>query len=230
MKNNTLNDLELINLSPDTFISLTDSLINIILAAVVSLLIKLAYDKFEAKSGSDASLSSIFLPLTVITAFIIGVVKGSLALSLGLVGALSIVRFRTAIKEPTELVFLFLCIAVGLGFGANLTIFTSIVSVALLVIISGRNLVKLPHSGEEIWVVDLDFDGTNPETTGSTMQIFEQYCTWVKLTRFTSTSEIDELSYEVKVEHSLALDKIKADLFASTTVKSVRIYKSIGIV
>ena len=171
MKNNTLNDLELINLSPDTFISLTDSLINIILAAVVSLLIKLAYDKFEAKSGSDASLSSIFLPLTVITAFIIGVVKGSLALSLGLVGALSIVRFRTAIKEPTELVFLFLCIAVGLGFGANLTIFTSIVSVALLVIISGRNLVTLPHSGEEIWVVDLDFDGTNPETTASTMQI-----------------------------------------------------------
>ena len=50
---------------------------------------------------------------------IIFVVKSSLALSLGLVGALSIVRFRSAIKEPEELTFLFLNIALGIGFGAN---------------------------------------------------------------------------------------------------------------
>ena len=52
--------------------------------------------------------------MTVIT-----VVKSSLALSLGLVGALSIVRFRTPIKEPEELIYLFICLSLGLAVGAD---------------------------------------------------------------------------------------------------------------
>lgn len=57
---------------------------------------------------------------------VITVVKSSLALSLGLVGALSIIRFRSAIKEPEELTYLFLAISLGLGFGANQTVITII--------------------------------------------------------------------------------------------------------
>ena len=53
------------------------------------------------------------------TMFIITIIKSSLVLSLGLIGALSIIRFRTAIKEPEELTYLFLAIAIGLGLGAN---------------------------------------------------------------------------------------------------------------
>ena len=63
--------------------------------------------------------SKNFVVLGVATCIVIMIVKSSLALSLGLVGALSIVRFRAAIKEPEELVYLFLIIAVGLGTGAN---------------------------------------------------------------------------------------------------------------
>ncbi len=63
------------------------------------------------------------------------IVKSSLALSLGLVGALSIVRFRAAIKEPEELVYLFLIIAVGLGCGANQLIITTIGILFSLIII-----------------------------------------------------------------------------------------------
>ena len=54
-----------------------------------------------------------------------------MALSLGLVGALSIVRFRTPIKEPTELIYLFFSIAIGLGFGSSQTLITSILSLLL---------------------------------------------------------------------------------------------------
>ena len=61
--------------------------------------------------------------------------KSSLALSLGLVGALSIVRFRAAIKEPEELVYLFLIIAIGLGCGANQLIITTIGIIFALVLI-----------------------------------------------------------------------------------------------
>tara|TARA_B100000959_G_scaffold272031_1_gene320892 strand:+ start:91 stop:627 length:537 start_codon:yes stop_codon:yes gene_type:complete len=55
----------------------------------------------------------------MVTIGVIAVVKSSLALSLGLVGALSIVRFRAAIKDPEELVYLFLCIGIGLALGAT---------------------------------------------------------------------------------------------------------------
>jgi len=63
---------------------------------------------------------------------VITVVKSSLALSLGLVGALSIVRFRTPIKEPEELGYIFLTIAIGLGFGANLGLVTGLVTSFIL--------------------------------------------------------------------------------------------------
>ena len=63
------------------------------------------------------------------------VVKSSLTLSLGLVGALSIVRFRTPIKEPEELVYLFLAIALGLGYGAHQTMITTLTFLVILVVI-----------------------------------------------------------------------------------------------
>jgi hypothetical protein len=61
----------------------------------------------------------VFPLLALVTTGVIAVVKSSLALSLGLVGALSIVRFRAAIKDPEELVYLFLCIGIGLALGAE---------------------------------------------------------------------------------------------------------------
>ena len=69
--------------------------------------------------------------------FIITIVKSSLALSLGLVGALSIVRFRSAIKDPEELTYLFLCIAIGLGLGANqllVTFITTFITVLFIIL------------------------------------------------------------------------------------------------
>ena len=73
--------------------------------------------------------------MSLITFLIIMVVKSSLALSLGLVGALSIVRFRTPIKEPEELVYLFLSISLGLGFGAGLTLITSCSFIVIIIVI-----------------------------------------------------------------------------------------------
>ena len=66
---------------------------------------------------------------------VITVVKSSLALSLGLVGALSIVRYRTAIKEPEELAYTFLTIAIGLGMGADQTAVTAISFLLIVTII-----------------------------------------------------------------------------------------------
>ena len=73
--------------------------------------------------------------LSLITFLVILIVKSSLALSLGLVGALSIVRFRTPIKEPEELIYLFLAIALGLGYGAGQIIPTTSIAIIIFFII-----------------------------------------------------------------------------------------------
>ena len=77
-------------------------------------------------------IASIIPILSGVVFLVIMVVKSSLALSLGLVGALSIVRFRTPIKEPEELVYLFLAIGVGLGLGAGQSMLTSIIVLLIL--------------------------------------------------------------------------------------------------
>ena len=62
-------------------------------------------------------------------------VKSSLALSLGLIGALSIVRFRTPIKEPEELIYLFLSIAIGIGYGSGQNLITIIIFLVIITVI-----------------------------------------------------------------------------------------------
>jgi len=95
-------------------------------AAILGWILGQAYERFGHSLSNRAIFARNFLLLTVTTTLIISIVKSSLALSLGLVGALSIVRFRAAIKEPEELAFLFVAISVGLGLGAGQALVTTV--------------------------------------------------------------------------------------------------------
>lgn len=95
---------------------------------------------------------------------IITIVKSSLALSLGLVGALSIVRFRTAIKDPEELSFLFISIAIGLGMGANqrIIVICGFIILLIIIVIKGLKKEKLKNNNMYLSIKsdqlnDLDF-------------------------------------------------------------------------
>lgn len=112
--------------------SISAVLVNLFLCMMLVSIIGWFYKKFSRSLGGKTHVGAI-LPLIGLTVFmVITVVKSSLALSLGLVGALSIVRFRTPIKEPEELGYLFLTIAVGLGFGAGFSLITVIITIAIL--------------------------------------------------------------------------------------------------
>ena len=89
------------------------------------------------------SIESYFIPLALITTLVITVIKFSLALSLGLVGALSIVRFRAAIKEPEELVYLFFVISIGLSNGANQFLLSIFATLIILTFLFGRYLFEI---------------------------------------------------------------------------------------
>jgi hypothetical protein len=91
----------------------------LIIGGLLALYIRFLYRRCNGSVSNSDSVARIFPLLTMVTIGVIAVVKSSLALSLGLVGALSIVRFRAAIKDPEELVYLFLCIGIGLALGAT---------------------------------------------------------------------------------------------------------------
>ncbi len=111
----SINDLKNFEIDIDFF----SLIISIITSTICAYIIKFIYLKFGKSINNKENFSDTFVLLAITTTVVITVVKFSLALSLGLVGALSIVRFRAAIKEPEELIYLFLIIGIGLASGSG---------------------------------------------------------------------------------------------------------------
>lgn len=126
--------------------SIDEFLLNVLLIALLAGILRWYYIRFGHALSNRSRFGNNFLPLALGTLLIIMIVKSSIALSLGLVGALSIVRFRAAIKDPEELTFLFIAIGLGLAGGANEPVLASISFVLIL------SLLFLQHrmSGKRI--------------------------------------------------------------------------------
>ncbi len=114
-----------------TSVNLTfyEGLYILVFSLLGGLYIRLLYSRFATTFSSKVSFSNTLLLVTIGVAAMVAVVKSSLALSLGLVGALSVIRFRTAIKEPYNLSFLLLSICLGISIGASQYLFALMVSI-----------------------------------------------------------------------------------------------------
>ena len=120
--------------------------LNMLIGGIMAIYIRELYKRYSSALSDREAFSNVFPMLTLTTVVIIYVVKSSLALSLGLVGALSIVRFRAAIKTPEELAYLFLCIGVGLALGAEHRLLTVVALVIVTLFVVGRSfLSRRPH-------------------------------------------------------------------------------------
>jgi hypothetical protein len=145
---------------------LSEFLLNILVASLLVSLLRLFYIHYGHAVSNRRRFANNFLPLTLGTLLVIMIVKSSIALSLGLVGALSIVRFRAAIKDPEELVYLFMTIGIGLACGANQPLLAVIAFTSILTIIwaskmlgghqkqlSGRLFINITTDLEDLEVV-----------------------------------------------------------------------------
>jgi len=115
-------------------LELTTAAINLVLSALFAYILSRVYIHWGSALSNRRRFAANFILITVTTTFIILVVRSSIALSLGLVGALSIVRFRAAIKEPEELAYLFFAIGIGIGLGDNQRLIT-VLSLALIILV-----------------------------------------------------------------------------------------------
>ena len=116
-------------------ISMTLLGLQLIITPLLCFVISYFYVRFGNSLSNRKALSKNFVLIGLTTMIIITIVKSSLALSLGLVGALSIVRFRTAIKEPEELAYFFIVICIGLGIGAEQILVSVIGTFATCIVI-----------------------------------------------------------------------------------------------
>lgn len=185
----------------------------LVLALVVAALLAYALSKLYVRYGTSISnrkkFSSNFVLLTTTTTLIIMIVKSSLALSLGLVGALSIVRFRAAIKEPEELAFLFLAIGVGLGLGAGQLITTVIAFAVISLFILGRHFV---HKKEENQNLHLTISGKGIQLK-DIASVLKKNSSSVHLKRFDQFGKEGlEASFLVDFKSFAQLEKAKEEL------------------
>jgi uncharacterized membrane protein YhiD involved in acid resistance len=126
-----------------TSVSLLDMALTLVLAFCVGLFIFLVYKKTYTGVMYSSSFGVTLVALTMITSLVILAVTSNVVLSLGMVGALSIVRFRTAIKEPLDIAFLFWSIAVGIVLAAGMiplaVIGSVFIGLVLLVFVNRRS-------------------------------------------------------------------------------------------
>lgn len=133
-------------------ISINEFLLNAAVIIVLAIILEFTYIKAARTISNRRQFAGTFLLLAFTTMLIITIVKTSLALSLGLVGALSIVRFRAAIKEPEELTYLFFAIALGLGLGANQTLVVITAFAVGMLILWGRFFIAGKNKAQNLYL------------------------------------------------------------------------------
>lgn len=156
-------------------VSILDMLLALALAFCLGLFIFLVYKKTYTGVMYSSSFGVTLVALTMITTLVILAVTSNVVLSLGMVGALSIVRFRTAIKEPLDIAFLFWAIAVGIVLAAGLiplaVIGSVIIGVILLVFVNRK-----PHCNP--YIVVLQCNGQESEKAATAyLEEMTQRCT-----------------------------------------------------
>ena len=203
--------IDLFNQAP---LSLTALLINLCAGVLLSLLLRWHFKHFGSTLSNRDEFSQVCPFILLTTILIISVVKSSLALSLGLVGALSIVRFRTPIKEPEELAYLFIAIAMGLGLGADQRIPTLVAGPLILIVMAVFKWSRKESKKKNLYL-SLDWR-ENPGKTENFLtqfnRVIEKHVMISDLRRIDVREGSLEATYFIDVENPDNLSKLVEDL------------------
>ena len=197
-------------------VNIVDFLINALIVLILALILEFTYQRCAKALSNRQIFSANFLKIAFTTMLIITIVKTSLALSLGLVGALSIVRFRAAIKEPEELTYLFFTIAIGLGLGAN---YRAIVIVAFAILM-GIIWVRfyLGRSNNKKQNLFLTVSSTQPQKIqlSDIQNVIRSILPAADLKRFDESKDHIETGYLVEINDPDDIQQIQNKLKALT--------------
>ena len=223
----------ILNSAPD--ISYSNFVIAILVSALLAFIVKLAYIRISRTLNDREYFSDIFVPLAIITTLVITVIKFSLALSLGLVGALSIVRFRAAIKEPEELVYLFFIIGIGLANGANQFLVSIICTFFIILILfikkyydDKKNDQNLSDSSVNVMQIEI---ANSKEGVEKIIDILKTKTTYLKLKSFRVEKDLSQYVFWFDVNKNRVNDFMQTVENLKTRQEniSIHVYSRTGI-
>lgn len=223
-----MNSIEKFISAQNVAIPIFEYIINLILTVLLSFFLAYFFSRYGRTLSNREMFGKNFILLSTATMIVITIVKSSLALSLGLVGALSIVRFRTAIKEPEELVYLFLCIAIGLGFGANQRAVTLVGFVIVMVILIFGNFYRKKNEIHNLHLV-VRSKNSDEDELENIVTILRTKCIDVDLKRFDDEKAIFEAAFLVKIKDFASLTKLKKELKSIKNIEQISFFDSQGI-
>ncbi len=203
----------------------------LLIAAILAAIVQFHFAKYGDTVSNRRELRIVIPIVCLTTVLVISVVKSSLALSLGLVGALSIVRFRTPIKEPEELGYLFLSIAIGLGLGAGQVI-TTIISVAMILLVITIFKIYLKSSRAKEIYLNIDIMDHAQSPTEKCNSLISHYFDNAELLRYGYNNDIHQMVYRLEANDpdtlGIFVEKIKLE-YESVTANFVELPKNPGL-
>ena len=177
----------------DTNITATDILLSLGVSLLAGLFILLIYKNTQKGVAVVGGFCLTLLLITSISAMIVLTITSNLALSLGMVGALSIVRFRTAVKDTSDTAFLFWSVAAGITAGAGFYIITLIGCLFIGALCVVSTLVLEKYARTYLLVVRVQ----DAETTNKVEQLLNKTKVSFKLSALTQMADYTEVIYEV---------------------------------
>ena len=181
-------------------LSTTDVIITLIIAAAIGVYIFLVYRAMCRKAFYSKSFAISLPVISMITASIIVAIQSNAVISLGMVGALSIVRFRTAVKDPMDLAFLFWSISCGIICGASLH--EVALESSLLITIVMLALHYIPHTKPALLLL---VNGTDPKVQKELEEVLKANTSTYKIKSRNVGKHSIDMIVEVKVKDETAL-------------------------
>lgn len=216
------NELQSINLFPA---SVFEIMKNVIVALCCGLFIGYIYRKSYRGAGYSAAFVNSMIILTMITAIVIMVIGNNLARAFGLVGAMSIIRFRTAVKDTQDIVFIFFALSIGMASGVGyykLALFGSFFVGMIILLLTKSNITSIRHDD---FLLQFAF---KPNGDGSTpyLEVLNTYCRRHDIisAKTVNNLEIMELSYYVKMKKKEKNPQFISALNRINGVKNINLF------
>ncbi|MCP4583426.1 MAG: DUF4956 domain-containing protein [candidate division Zixibacteria bacterium] len=215
-------ELQNINLFPTTGL---DLVINLALALVCGVFIAWLYRHTYKGPGYSTSFANSIVLLAMITAVVIMTIGNNLARAFGLVGAMSIIRFRTAVKDTQDIIFIFFSLAIGMAAGVGYHKIAIIGTLFIGFVIYLFSLTTLSSPRQKEYLLQFSFSANGDELP-SYMPVFKKYCRRHKVINVKSIEEQDllELSYYVKFKDEKKNSQFVRDLNKADGVERINLF------
>lgn len=197
-------------------INFEEIIVCMLVTVLIAVYIFAVYRVMTRMSFYNRNFNLSLIALAVITAAIILTIQSNIVISLGMVGALSIVRFRTAIKDPMDLVFLFWSISVGIICGAGFAVIAVVASVVLTVIILLFDRMPVGRAAVILLVNTSDY-----KTESQIMDVVKRHCSMYQVKARNLTRDKLNMAIEVKTDAGGSLVEQLMDLESVTSASLV---------